>query len=257
MKNFQSNILRQTAVAEGYKELEFGWPSDCPPPMPGQFLTIRVQDSAIPLLRRPFALSAFNGETASIIYQIRGRGTELLSSLPEGSPLDILSPLGNRFSMPAEGETPVLIAGGIGLGPILFLARELDRQGHAPLLIFGCRGRTLIPELPALENGRIQFCTDDGTEGYHGTSVGYLKTLGKDELKNPRLYACGPHPMLRACHDLALSLDIPCETSMEEMMACGVGACMGCAVELDDPVRKYARVCKDGPVFQSRDIKWT
>ncbi len=257
MKNFPSTIIRQTTVAEGYRELEFSWPGDCETPLPGQFLTIRIQDSAIPLLRRPFALSAFKGGSASIIYQIRGRGTSILSTLPEGSPLDILSPLGNSFSMPEKGETALLVAGGIGLGPILYLARELDRQGRSPLLVFGCRNSSLIPALPALENGRIQFCTDDGSEGYHGTSVGYLRTLDASRLNKARLYACGPHPMLKACHDLALTLGIPCETAMEEMMACGVGACMGCAVELDDPVQKYARVCKDGPVFQSRDIKWT
>ena len=257
MKNFQSRINRQTKVADGYRALEFSWPSDCEAPLPGQFLTIRVQDSAIPLLRRPFALSAFNGKSASIIYQIRGKGTKILSDLTEGSSLDVLGPLGNRFPLPGEEETPILIAGGIGLGPILYLAKELDRAGQSPLLVFGCRNSTLIPKLPSLQNGRIQFCTDDGSEGYHGTSVGYMRTLNKDNLVNPRLYACGPHPMLKACHDLALSMDIPCDVSMEEMMACGVGACMGCAAELDDPVLKYARVCKDGPVFQSRDIKWT
>ena len=257
MKNFKSQIISQNAIAEGYRELEFTWPSDCETPRPGQFLTIRIQDSAIPLLRRPFALSAFKEGSASIIYQIRGKGTQRLATLPEGSAIDVLSPLGNGFSMPDQEKNLLLVAGGIGLGPILYLARELDRSGYAPLLVFGCRNKSFIPELPSLKNGRIQFCTDDGSAGFKGTSVDYLKSLDNDRKTASRLYACGPLLMLKACHDFAVSMDMPCETAMEEMMACGVGACMGCAVELTDPVKKYARVCKDGPVFQSRDLKWT
>ncbi len=260
MKNFKSTILSQRSIAKGYMEMSFLWPEECETPRPGQFLTIRIQKQPVPLLRRPFALSGFNREsrTASIIYQIRGTGTEILSDLSEGSDLDVLSPLGNSFTFPTVGEKPLLIAGGIGLGPILFFARELDQAGQKPVLIFGCRDRSLIPDLAPLKNGRIQFCTDDGSEGFHGTSVDYMNSLESSELEGARIYSCGPAPMLKACHNFAIERELPCETAMEEMMACGVGACMGCVVELaEDQDRQYARVCKDGPVFQSRMIKWT
>lgn len=260
MKNFKTKILSQSSVARGYMEMTFSWPEDCETPSAGQFLTIRVQDQPLPLLRRPFALSAFNEaeHSASIIYQVRGKGTEILCSLREGDPLDILSPLGNSFSRAGEGSVPLLVAGGIGLGPILYHARELDKAGLKPLLVFGCRDKTLIPDLPPLKNGRIQFCTDDGSHGFKGSSVDYLNSLDPEDLGNAVLYSCGPTGMLKACHDFALSKDIPCETAMEEMMACGVGACMGCVVELaEGQEKKYARVCKEGPVFQSRIIKWT
>ncbi|QEN08606.1 dihydroorotate dehydrogenase electron transfer subunit [Oceanispirochaeta crateris] len=259
MKNFISKILGQKSIARGYVELELSWPEDCETPKPGQFLTIRIQDQPVPLLRRPFALSSFNLDkrSASIVYQVRGKGTRILESLPAGSSLDILSPLGNSFTNPSKEETAILVAGGIGLGPILYFARELDRAGMNTILVFGCRDKTLIPNLPPLKNGSIQYCTDDGSAGFSGSSVAYLESLSLKELSQPRLYACGPTGMLRACHNFALKADLPCETAMEEMMACGVGACMGCVVELEGKEQKYARVCKDGPVFQSRDIKWT
>ncbi len=259
MKNFKSELLGQRSIANGYMEMDFKWPRECGTARPGQFLTIRVHDNPVPLLRRPFALSSLDAaaEKASIIYQVRGTGTRVLESLKPGDPLDILSPLGNSFTPPAEDQTPVLVAGGIGLGPILFFARELDNAGLSPLLIFGCRDSSFIPDLPPLKNGRIQFCTDDGSTGFKGTSVDYLKSLNSSGISSSVLYACGPTGMLKACHNFALSADLPCETAMEEMMACGVGACMGCVVELEGKDQKYARVCKDGPVFQSRDIKWT
>lgn len=260
MKNFKSKILHQKSIAQGYMEMTFNWPEDCETPRPGQFLTLKIQEQPIPLLRRPFALSAFDDvrKTASIIYQIRGTGTEMLAARTGGDPLDVLSPLGNSFTFPEKEATPLLVAGGIGLGPILYFARELDKTGHSPVLIFGCRNKSLIPDLPPLKNGRIQFCTDDGSEGFQGTSVDYLNSLPSQEMENAMLYSCGPTGMLKACHNFALAREIPCETAMEEMMACGVGACMGCVVELaENQKKKYARVCKDGPVFQSRIIKWT
>ncbi|MBF9017084.1 MULTISPECIES: dihydroorotate dehydrogenase electron transfer subunit [unclassified Oceanispirochaeta] len=260
MKNFKSKILSQKSIALGYMEMKFSWPEDCETPKAGQFLTIKIQEQPIPLLRRPFALSAYNQEekSASIIYQVRGTGTEILSSMKDGETLDVLSPLGNSFTMPKKKETPLLVAGGIGLGPILYFARELDKAGYSPILVFGCRDKSLIPDLPPLKNGRIQFCTDDGSEGFHGSSVDYLNCLDSSELKNAYVYSCGPTGMLKACHNFAVSKNIPSETAMEEMMACGVGACMGCVVELAEGQEKqYARVCKDGPVFQSRIIKWT
>ncbi|MDC7235020.1 MAG: dihydroorotate dehydrogenase electron transfer subunit [Spirochaetales bacterium] len=260
MTNFKSEILSQKSIALGYMEMTFRWPEESEKPKPGQFLTIKIQEQPVPLLRRPFALSGFDEEqkSASIIYQVRGTGTKMLAALKAGDPLDVLSPLGNSFSLPAVDETPLLVAGGIGLGPILYFARELDKAGHSPVLIFGCREKSLIPDLPPLTNGRIQFCTDDGSAGFHGSSVDYMNSLSSDETGNAKVYSCGPTGMLKACHDFALSRDLSCETAMEEMMACGVGACMGCVVELaEDQDRKYARVCKDGPVFQSRTIKWT
>jgi len=259
MKNYKSELLGQRAIANGYMEMDLIWQKEWETAKPGQFLTIRVQETPVPLLRRPFALSSLDesAEKASIIYQVRGKGTRVLESLKPGAPLDILSPLGNGFTTPEASHPPLLIAGGIGLGPILFLARELDKANLSPLLVFGCRDKSFIPDLPGLKNGRIQYCTEDGSFGFKGSSVAYLESLKASALSSAVIYACGPTGMLKACHNFAVKNSLPCETAMEEMMACGVGACMGCVVELEGKEQKYARVCKDGPVFQSRDIKWT
>ena len=180
----------------------------------------------------------------------------MMAGLNNESTIEVLSPLGNSFTVPEKGAAPLLVAGGIGLGPILYLARDLDEKGYAPQLVFGCRTKELLPDLPALTNGRIHYCTDDGSAGFKGTAVDFLRSLDWDSLTTPALYSCGPMGMLKACHELAEEKGIFSETAMEQMMACGVGACMGCAIEVNGP-EKYARVCKEGPVFDSRRIKWT
>ncbi len=258
MKNFTTPIINQTEVAKGYREMTFKWPEELDQPLPGQFLTIKATENPAPLLRRPFALSGFDrtAREASIIYQVRGPATRLLSELADGKKIEILTPLGNSFSLPGKGSTPLLVAGGIGLGPILYFARYLDERGYKPQLFFGCRSREYIPGVPDLINGKIHYCTDDGSEGFKGTSVDLLNSLNWEDFTSPSLYSCGPHGMLKACHDLAEEKMIPSETAMEQMMACGVGACMGCVIEVNGP-EQYARVCKEGPVFDSRRVKWS
>lgn len=258
MRNFTSTLLTQRDLAQGYKEMTFSWPADAEAPLPGQFLTLKITDNPAPLLRRPFALSGFDrqGGCASIIYQIRGPATRAAAQLETGASLEVLSPLGNSFPLPREDETPLLAAGGIGLGPILYLAAHLDALGFAPRLVFGCRSRALLPALGELTNGSIHYCTDDGSAGFPGSAVDFLRTLDGEALPSPRLYACGPWGMLKGCHDFAREREMPCFAAMEQMMACGVGACMGCVIETVGE-KPYARVCKEGPVFDARIIKWT
>ncbi|OQY35244.1 MAG: hypothetical protein B6241_01735 [Spirochaetaceae bacterium 4572_59] len=258
MKNFGSSILNQKEIAIGYREMTISWPQSLEAPLPGQFLTVKVTENPAPLLRRPFALSGFDREknTASLIYQLRGPATRLMATLEINSSIEVLSPLGNNFTLPEKDETPLLVAGGIGLGPVLYLARELDKNGFSPRLVVGGRTESFLPDLSNLKNGSIHYCSDDGSAGFRGTAVDYLKSLDWKELPSARLYSCGPQGMLNACHNLALEKNIPSEVSMEQMMACGVGACMGCAIEVIGP-EQYARVCKEGPVFDSRRIKWT
>ncbi len=264
MHSFTSEIICQKEITRDYREMTFFWPWNYREPFPGQFLTIRTHTGISPLLRRPFAFSDYKktsscpsmGGQASIIYQIRGEGTKLMASLKAGDALDVLGPLGNHFSMPLEGKSPVLAAGGIGLGPLLFLARRLDETGKKPLLCYGCRSRDFIPDLPKLKQGRMIYCTDDGSQGFRGNVVEYLDSLNPEEITGASLYACGPLPMLQGCHELSLRKNLKCETSLEEMMGCAIGACMGCVVELTIPGRPYARVCKEGPVFPSNMIKW-
>lgn len=247
----QCKVLKNNLIAKDYYELEFTWDGDNAP-KPGQFLTLKPE--GISLLRRPFAFSGFKNDSASIIYKTVGNATREFSKLREGEIISILGSLGKPFNKPSNRA--VLVAGGIGLGPMVFTANSFAEDGLNPLLIVGARDKSFIPELNLHKNVEVVICTDDGSMGFKGNVTQYLETEGKEVLSNCEILACGPHIMLEACHQLALKNNITCQVSLEEMMACAVGACYGCVVETTTET-KYQRVCKDGPVFNSREIKWT
>jgi dihydroorotate dehydrogenase electron transfer subunit len=171
----------------------------------------------------------------------------------------VLGPLGRPFPPPGRDEDPVLIAGGIGLGPMFFLFRSLVGDVPAsrpPVLLIGARTAELLPDPAVIPTGRVVLCTDDGTAGFRGTPVDYLRSPeGSTLTRHAVLYACGPRAMLAACHELSQACDSECWVSLEQVMGCGVGACMGCAVRTTGEQR-YARVCTEGPVFRSGDIAW-
>jgi dihydroorotate dehydrogenase electron transfer subunit len=224
--------------------------------LPGQFLTVRISPSVVPLLRRPFAISRLNAEKdgLSFIYQIRGAGTELLSTFGHDSEVDIIGPLGTPFPLPAQGQHSMLVAGGIGLGPVLFLADTLQQSGYDHSFVFGCRSAAFLPG--ALFTDRsVAVCTDDGSSGFAGNVVEYLDSIAGELPADTRIYCCGPEPMLKGCHRFAMAHGLSCYVSVEQIMACGVGACMGCAVRLADGV-SYARACREGPVFDSKELAW-
>lgn len=256
MLQFDATILKNFKIADSFYYLEMTWNHDTPA-VPGHFLTLRITDDTTPLLRRPFAFSGFDPEssTCSIIYQKRGRGTELLTAKSSGDSINIIGPLGKPFSSPTPGSTSILVAGGIGVGPMLFLASEYKRKQLPFSFIFGCRTKSFIPDLDEFRVIDPVICTDDGSAGFKGTTADYLKTIEHSIQKTDTIYCCGPHPMLKACHELTLRTNSACQVSVEQIMACGVGACMGCVVKtVAEP--GYARACKEGPVFISTDLIW-
>lgn len=271
MKQFGTRIRSNRIIAPGWMELGFTWKAEGEIPRPGQFFTLKASPSTDPLLRRPFAFSGFSGDEARAIYQVRGPATRLLASLATDASIDIIAPLGNGFDvyetdrdrddrsdpgMRTNGSSPpparILVAGGIGLGPILFLAHAMAASGHgAPTaFIAGFRSADSIPEL-TLPAGCI-VCTDDGTAGFHGSTVARVSADTWPE--GTSVYACGPHPMLAALSLMASTRSWRAWFSVEQWMACGVGACMGCVVKRTDGT--YARACTEGPVFRSEDIDW-
>ncbi|MDG5815004.1 dihydroorotate dehydrogenase electron transfer subunit [Chitinispirillales bacterium ANBcel5] len=253
MKQINSKVIRNQKITSDFYELEFSWDHEAGIPVPGQFLTIRVSHDTVPLLRRPFAFSAFNGETmsASIIYQKRGRATELLCSKEKGETLDLIGPLGNPFPK-LPPQKAVLVAGGIGLGPVMFMVSDLLQKNQSVEFVFGCRNTHSVPDAQSFKRLQPVVCTDDGTAGFKGTVIDYLEEKGSVDSKST-IYCCGPHPMLKALNDLADTKKAQCFVSVEQVMACGVGACMGCVVKT---TTGYQRACKEGPVFNSRDILW-
>jgi dihydroorotate dehydrogenase electron transfer subunit len=259
VKQFLGEICSNYSVAEGYNLLEFTWPSEVVAPVPGQFVTIRNNTSTDPLLRRPFAVAGFTPGICQIVFQIRGKGTHALAACRKGDRIDVLGPLGVGFPAPQLGRTPYLLAGGIGFGPVYYFANTLSAQGGRPVVIIGARTAALFPKMAYDKlndgNDEFHFCTDDGSEGFHGTVIDTLSGL-RDLSPNPgEIFACGPKPMLSACATYAEEADIPCWVSMEQVMGCGVGACMGCAIRSSEP-GKYVRVCTEGPVFNARDLRW-
>lgn len=263
MRRFDAELLENRELSRDYRKIEAAWPEDAGVPGPGMFVTLRVSGATDPLLRRPFALSDYDPGSGriSFIFQIRGPATRLLSERRPGAVLDVLGPLGRGFPDPAPGSRPVLLGGGIGLGPMLYAARDFGSRAaeggwEAPLLVLGFRTEAQVPDIEFPEGTVI--CTDDGSSGFRGTAVEGAERAdaggryGPDA--PPAYYACGPAPMMAALDRRAASRGAPYWAAVEQWMACGVGACMGCAVRLKDG--SFARACAEGPVFDGASIDW-
>lgn len=257
MKQFTVPLIENRELAPDYHELAFSWPAGVRLPLPGQFLTLQVDSRPSPFLRRPYALSGYDPDThlAKILVQSRGPASRLLTELPAGHFVDILGPRGFPFQVPhpLPGGRPLLVAGGIGTGPLLFAAQYLVARGHRPLLVLGFRHRALAPRISALPGVDLAWCSDDGSLGVKGTVVTVLDSL--DPLDFWGVWTCGPQAMLRSVWDWARPRNLATQVLIEEVMACGVGACMGCTVATTDE-RQVVRVCTEGPVFPAEVLQW-
>jgi dihydroorotate dehydrogenase electron transfer subunit len=221
---------------------------------PGHFVMIRVSEGTDPLLRRPFSICSVEGDSLFLIlYRVVGQGTSIMSRAGKGDRLSVLGPLGKGFEMPQSGEVPILVSGGIGIAPIIFLAQRLGSR--KALLMAGYRTSDEIVDKKAcgLIEVQISIATDDGTSGHPGFVTDLLEDhLDGNKKETPSVFACGPAPMLKTIAALTQSRGIPCQVSLESLMACGVGACQGCAVRAASAEeRAYLHVCEDGPVFHS------
>jgi len=220
---------------------------------PGQFVNLKVSETTDPLLRRPFSVYRTVGDEVQIIFQVIGKGTRALQQAQKGETLDVLGPLGGRFSYDDQSfDTAVLIGGGLGVAPLPILTEFLKRAGKRVVSFLGARTTDKIVD-DHLEGTSV--ATDDGSRGIRGTVVDLArKMLTPASCDKPMMFACGPNSMLRAAAALALELGIPCEVSLEGPMGCGFGICQGCPVELVGAERKYGLMCKDGTVFNARTI---
>jgi dihydroorotate dehydrogenase electron transfer subunit len=218
---------------------------------PGQFLNIRVSNGFFPLLRRPFSICDVEGENIFLMFNIMGEGTKILAKKNPGEMVDILGPLGNGFNLNGDFETAVIVAGGLGSAPFPFVTRILKKDKNLLSFVGGKTEDDVITY--SLEN--ISTSTDDGTKGYKGNVVELLQNnLGKIKSSNPKIFGCGPKAMLRSLKELCLAENLNCEVSTESAMACGFGICQGCPIESTSDSNKYMLICKDGPVFNVKDI---
>ena len=225
---------------------------------PGQFVMLRVTDGIDPLLRRPFSISRVETDGIfCLLYRIVGRGTAILSRSTKGRRLSVLGPLGSGFKLPPPEARSLLVAGGIGIAPLIFLAQAIDKD-HLAFLAGYRSVKEIIPTEKAGIDTRISIATDDGTAGHRGPVTELLKehAAGPGE-RGAIVFACGPLPMLKEIVTLTTLWRIPCQVSLEASMACGVGACQGCAIRASSEQKKpYYHVCQDGPVFDANVIDW-
>lgn len=220
---------------------------------PGQFVMLQTHPSRDPLLRRPMSIVRVLGHPPrriDILYKVVGEGTRQLSRRPKGARIRTLGPLGNGFRLPDDPRRDVLVSGGIGIAIFPFLETALRRLKRKPLLVFGARSRRDLVGMPLFSRGlETRFATEDGSRGVRGFVTRLLLPLLKEEPR-PRLYVCGPTPMLRAVGDLAVAAGAPCQLALEAQMPCGIGVCLGCVVGCG-PEKPFARVCTEGPVFEA------
>ena len=218
----------------------------------GQFVHIKVSESLIPFFRRPFSVYRAK-KYIEVLYEPIGIGTTVLASRKPGESLDILGPLGNSFSLPPKGtKQVVMVGGGIGVAPFLVLADALAKKNYEMILLYG--GRTKGHVLPFNEfkkNGcKVYVATDDGSAGTKGYVSNLFSKINPDP-KSTILYTCGPHAMMIAVQKFAKEHNLYCEASCEQVMACALGACLGCSI----PTTKgYKTTCYDGPVFDIKEV---
>lgn len=219
---------------------------------PGQFVMLYGKDASR-LLPRPISICQTDGTALRLVYRVAGAGTEEFSALCKGQTLEVLGPLGNGFPLrEAQGKRVLLLGGGIGIPPMLGAA---DRLRDGAVAVLGYKDETFLKD--EFERAcPVVFATEDGSGGVKGNVLDAIREKG---IRGDMIFACGPIPMLRAVQAYAEGAGIPCWISMEERMACGIGACLGCVC---DTAKEDAhshihrkRVCKDGPVFLSTEVR--
>jgi dihydroorotate dehydrogenase electron transfer subunit len=218
---------------------------------PGQFLNIRVSENTFPLLRRPFSICDVEGDNIYLMFNILGEGTRILSHKQAGDLVDILGPLGNGFNLDGDYKTAIIVAGGLGAAPFPYLTREVKNKKSILSFVGGRTKQDVITY--GFEN--LILSSDDGSIGYKGNVVQSLENnLDKIDIASSKVFACGPNAMLRVLKDFCLKHNLDCEVSTECAMACGFGICQGCPIESTYDPDKYLLVCKDGPVFNVKDV---
>lgn len=224
-----------------------------PPIKPGQFVQVAIDNSKTTFLRRPISINFVDYETNQLWLLVRkaGDGTSHLINMQPGESLNIILPLGNGFSIPSDKNTRVLLAGGgVGIAPMLYLGHHLKEQGINPEFLIGARSAKDILQLDLLQKiGIVHISTEDGSLGEKG-----LVTTNTILSQNIDLiYCCGPAPMMKAIANVAKNINSQCEVSLENMMACGVGACLCC---VENTVKGNVCVCTEGPVFNINQLTW-
>jgi len=261
-------VYAHRALGGGHYVIGITVPSAFRDVRPGQFVMVGMGNRQVPFLPRPFSVYHVDGHAGEtgieILYKIAGKGTRAMSEIRVGESLSVLGPLGTGFDCTHKKEKIILVAGGMGIAPLGFLAEWYSRYVTGSWTsIMAYVGAATSGDLVGCERteklcSETHVCTDDGSRGLRGTVVDAfrrdLSLFGEESA----VYACGPSAMMKELSKLLKESSLWCQVSLEERMACGVGACLGCAIKTigSDGSTAYKRVCTDGPVFNVRDILW-
>ena len=236
--------------------------------LPGQFVMVRIPGKDVPFLGRPFSIYSLytdrNDTVIEILYRITGKGTAVFSGMKEDCELSVLGPLGRGFDIFEQPKHVVLIAGGVGVAPLSFLAETYQQtypdKNRRISCYLGARSSDALIGLERLEEtcSEVKISTDDGSAGYHGLVTDFFhRDFISSGNEDAFIYSCGPHQMLKSLARILEGHSCKCQVSVEERMACGIGTCLGCTVVTkDDGGVKFLRACKEGPVFDIGVIDW-
>ena len=258
IRQIAAKISANTAVRQHCYKLALEAPTIAQAACPGNFLMVKISGATDPLLRRPLSIHRADASSGivELLYEVVGTGTSILSQKKTGERVNVIGPLGNGFSFGSDmrRRQAVIVAGGMGAAPLLFLAQNIKAGGIT--ILIGARAKSQLLCVPDFRKlgCRVRVATDDGSYGFRGRVTGLLEQMlvGKPQA-NPVLYGCGPKPMLRAMAGLCSKYGLDAQVSLEAHMACGIGACLGCVVQTK---QGFSRVCKEGPVFKISDLVW-
>ncbi|MFO8086287.1 MAG: dihydroorotate dehydrogenase electron transfer subunit [Bacteroidales bacterium] len=247
-------VVANKALNHEHFVLELEGQEPLPEIFAGQFMEVRVDGSLNTMLRRPISVHDvdYDNNILSLFIKKVGDGTHRLGELEEGDNLNIILPLGQGFTLPDSSEV-LLVGGGCGVAPMLYLARKIAEKGLRPNILLGGKTITDIAEIAAYQAfGNVAIATEDGSKGKKGLVTDH-PWMKQDSPDYKLLYACGPEPMMKAVDKFGKKHGIDTEVSLEHTMACGIGACLTCVV---DTTSGHQLTCKDGPVFNTKELKW-
>lgn len=253
--------LHQCAIEESrpvgsYRLVSFLSPEIAATTQPGQFLMVRPSGPALdPLLARPLGVHDIDSDLVQILIEPVGKGTRVLADLQVGDKLDVLGPLGQGFRPGGEGQA-LIVGGGIGVAPLKLLARDLVDQGRAVRLILGFKNKNQAASAELFREFDVELFTEDGSMGSRGlVSAPLPGCLAPPPAGEPQaeVFACGPKAMLRAIAHISRQCGVRAQVSVDAHMACGIGACQGCVIEV---AGGYEKVCTEGPVFDAKKLRW-
>ena len=247
-------VLSNNKLTEGIFDITLKCPDIAPLARAGQFIEI-YPDNGANLLSRPISICEAGEDTLRIVFQVVGKGTELFSNLKSGDKVRILGTCGNGYEL--KPGSALLVGGGIGVPPLLETAKRLIAAGNDVTVVLGFRSGSFLSDEFEKLGARVHIATDDGSVGFKGNVVDLIKA---ESLTADTVYSCGPKIMLKFLSIYCEEKNMPLQVSMEERMACGIGACVGCVVKIKDETSAdgwtYKKVCKDGPVFDSKEVCW-